>query len=161
MQKIHVDLVPKSCFFTNVRSQVSNEDWDWLRREAYKQACHQCEVCSARGRMEAHEIWHYDDKKLIQKLVGITCVCNLCHEIYHLGFAELNGHLPRAKKRLSKVNCWSKEETDLYVEAVFEIWHQRSQKKWNLDLSLLDKCNISYSLTTPFERKKIADKKIK
>lgn len=144
--KFIIELVPKTSFFTNVRSQVSKESWDWLRKETYKQANYKCECCQAKGRMEAHEIWHYDDSKHIQKLDSIMCLCNICHLSHHLGFAEINGKLPEVKKHLAKINKWTPQETELYVEAVFEVWFQRSRFQWTLDLSLLDRCNVPYSL---------------
>ena len=161
LPKIHVELVPKSCFFTNVRSQVSKDDWDILRRQTYKKANYRCEVCGAAGRQEAHEIWHYDDKKLIQKLFKLVSLCNACHRVYHLGFAEVSGKLPQAMKRLAKLNSWSSEETQMYVEAVFEIFYNRSQKQWKLDISLLDKLGIKYSLIRPHERVMVSNRKLK
>ena len=161
LQKIHVELVPQSCFFTNVRSQVSTADWDIIRKEAYRKADWKCEVCGGKGRMEAHEIWHYDDKKLIQKLFKIVSLCGPCHQVYHLGFASISGKLPQAIKRLAKLNSWSMPETQAYVEAVFEIFYQRSQKQWKLDLTLLDKMNIKYSLIKPKDRIRVSDKKLK
>lgn len=159
--KIHIELVPKTCFFTNVRSQVAPEDWDIIRKQAYKNSNYRCDVCGDKGKMEAHEIWHYDDHKLIQKLAGITCVCSHCHQLYHLGYASTQGKLPQAITRLSRINNWKKEETESYVEAVFEIWYKRSQKQWILDLTLLDKINIKYSLSKPGQRAKISDEKLK
>jgi hypothetical protein len=159
--KIHIDLVPKTCWFSNVRSQVSSSDWDWLRKQAYKAANHKCEVCDAKGRLEAHEIWHYDDKNLIQKLHAITAVCKSCHELYHLGFASINGKLPQALRRLAKVNSWSMETTKEYVDIVFEIWMARSKKNWTLDLKLLDDCNIQYKLIDKEQRLNFAIENLK
>lgn len=144
--KMHVELVPKTCFFTNVRSQVSTDDWDWLRKETYKAANYRCECCKQKGRLEAHEIWHYDDKKNIQKLNSIVALCNLCHLSMHLGYAAIKGKLNEVKKHLCKINKWTSVETEFYIEGVFETWSLRSQKKWDLDLTLLDSCNIEYSL---------------
>lgn len=147
-----VELVPKTCFFTNVRSQVSGEAWDWLRRETYKQANHRCEGCGTKGRMEAHEIWHYDDVNHIQKLHGLSAYCNLCHLSHHLGYASVKGKLPEVKKHLTKIHQWSALETDLYIEGVFEIWFRRSQHQWSLDLTFLDQCGITYTTISPNER---------
>lgn len=159
--KIHIELVPKTCWFSNVRSQVASSDWDWLRKEAYKAANHKCEVCGCKGRLEAHEIWHYDDTNLIQKLHGITAVCKSCHELYHLGFTSINGKLPQALKRLSRVNSWTMETTKEYVDIVFEIWMARSRKNWTLDLKLLDDCNIPYKLIDKDTRLNFAMDKLK
>lgn len=155
--KLHTELVPKTCFFTNVRSQVSKESWDWLRKETYKQAKYQCECCGIKGKMEAHEIWHYDDKNHVQKLHGLICLCNMCHLTMHLGFAELKGKLPQVKNHLAKINGWTIAETNMYVEAVFEVWFMRSKKYWKLDLTFLDECNIPYKKIKTKDRVKISD----
>lgn len=152
--KFMVELVPKTCFYSNVRSQVTQDAWDWLRRETYKQANYQCEGCGIKGKMEAHEIWHYDDVKHIQKLHGLVCLCNKCHLSHHLGFASIQGRMPEIMKHLSKINKWTREETQLYVDLVFEVWFQRSQHKWEADLTFLDQFNIPYKKIDKLNRGK-------
>lgn len=152
LPKIFVELVPKTCFFTNVRSQVEPKYWDWIRKETYQQAHHTCECCGVKGRMEAHEIWHYDDQKHIQKLYGFVCLCNMCHLAHHLGFASIKGKLPQVKKHLAKVNQWSLAETNEFINLVFEVWSRRSQHQWTLDLSFLDQCKIPYSTVSKEQR---------
>jgi hypothetical protein len=44
---LFVDLVPSSCWFTNVRSCVVPADWERLRRMILDRAGHRCEVCKA------------------------------------------------------------------------------------------------------------------
>lgn len=150
--KIHVELVPRTCWFTNVRSQVSKKDWDILRKQAYEKAQHRCSICNADRKLEAHEIWHYNDETNVQKLDSIVAVCKSCHELYHLGFASIQGNLPKAMKWLSKVNSWDEFATKEYVDIVFEIWYRRSQKQWKLDLSYLDNQNVKYSTISKKER---------
>lgn len=64
---LFVDLVPATCWFTNVRSCVSPRDWRRLRRAILARAEHRCEICGAtedrtvRRWLEAHERWAYDD----------------------------------------------------------------------------------------------------
>lgn len=142
--KFVVELVPRTSFYRNVRSQVSKDVWDWLRRETYKQAGYKCEGCGTSGKMEAHEIWHYDDKNHIQKLHGLICLCNLCHLSHHLGFASIKGRLIEVKKHLKKINNWSNSEVEWYVDMVFQVWTERSKYKWNIDLTFLDQFNIPY-----------------
>ena len=44
---LFVDMVPRSCWFTNVRSCVSQQDWERLRRMVTVRAGQRCEVCGA------------------------------------------------------------------------------------------------------------------
>jgi hypothetical protein len=83
---LFVDLIPQSCWFTNVRSCVGRRDWDRLRRMVYRRARDRCEICGA-GRdpdvkkwLEAHERWEYDEATLTQRLRRIVCLCSFCHE---------------------------------------------------------------------------------
>src|SRR5205823_6629265 len=77
-----VELVPSTCWFHNVRSEVSTEDWDRLKQMASQRAGRRCEVCGRRGPrwpVEAHEVWEYDDEKHVQRLLGIVALCPACH----------------------------------------------------------------------------------
>ena len=63
---LFVDMVPRTCWFTNVRSCVDQRDWERLRRMITRRAGHRCEICGAgqdraAGQwLEAHERWAYD-----------------------------------------------------------------------------------------------------
>jgi hypothetical protein len=54
---LFVDLVPSSCWFTNVRSCVDQRDWERLRRMITNRADQRCEVCQRGQDLEAHRWW--------------------------------------------------------------------------------------------------------
>ena len=59
--KLTIELVPKTAWYKNVRSEVSKDRWDELRKECYRNANYKCEVCGGTGPkwpVECHEIWH-------------------------------------------------------------------------------------------------------
>ena len=140
-----VELVPSTCWFSNVRDHVSKSTWDVLRQSTYKQANFRCEICGGRGNkwpVECHEIWHYDDRKYIQILEGLIALCPSCHEVQHIGLAGIQGHGERAETHLATVNGWSEEQTKTYLEKVWQIWRERSRHQWNLELSWLEQYGI-------------------
>jgi len=47
--KLTIELVPKTCFFSNVRSEISATLWDILRKETYRKANYRCEICNGKG----------------------------------------------------------------------------------------------------------------
>jgi hypothetical protein len=55
--------------------------------EVSRQAGHRCELCggvggSNRGHtIECHEVWDYDDRTWVQRLVRLTALCPACHEV--------------------------------------------------------------------------------
>lgn len=101
-----VELVPQTCWFSNVRDHVSQATWNVLRK--------------------------------VQKLTGLTALCPSCHQVKHIGLAEIRGQAEAAKKHLAKVNCWTTQQTETYLAEVWQIWGERSQHSWKLDLSWLE-----------------------
>ena len=135
-----VELVPKGQWGTNLRSELPRKDWDRLRKDCYAKAGYICEICGGKGRkhpVECHEIWHYDDETKVQRLDGLIALCPSCHQVKHIGRTMAIGKGEQAVKHLMKVNGWSRQDVELYLEEVFETWSRRSHKKWTLNLSWL------------------------
>ncbi|MFN2452731.1 MAG: HNH endonuclease [Pyrinomonadaceae bacterium] len=148
-----VELVPKTAWYKNVRSQVSREEWERLKRITFKRANYICEICGGRGDkwpVECHEIFAYDDANRVQRLTKLSALCPSCHEVKHLGLAGIRGRHTHALAHLARVNKWSNADAELYVEACFELWHQRSCHEWKLDLTYLEQFGIPAH--TPSER---------
>jgi 5-methylcytosine-specific restriction endonuclease McrA len=140
-----IELVPKTCWYTNVRSNVSKAEWERLKKMVSARAGHVCEICGGRGRkwpVECHEVFAYDDERHVQKLVRLIALCPACHEVKHIGLAGARGKRAAATAHLARVNHWSKEDAELYIEACFEIWYRRSCHEWELDLSYLDQLRV-------------------
>jgi hypothetical protein len=138
--RLTVELVPSTCWYTNVRSNVSKAVWDRLRRKVAAAAGHRCEICGGRGRrwpVECHEVWAYDDGQRIQRLERLAALCPACHEVKHAGLASKRGRLDAVVGHLASVNGWTADDAGLYLEAVFEQWAARSRHQWTLDLSVL------------------------
>lgn len=136
-----IELVPKTSWYKNVRSHVSQEEWDRLRSIIYERAGRVCEICGGKGRkwpVECHEVWLYDDERYVQKLERMIALCPECHEVKHIGLASVRGKQYQAMRHLSKVNGWSMEDARHYVEACFEQWSRRSSHEWTLDISYLE-----------------------
>jgi hypothetical protein len=140
-QKLTIELVPQTCWFSNVRSEVTSQMWDLLKKRTFQQANYRCEICGGRGNkhpVECHEVWDYNDDCYRQTLVRLIALCPACHECKHIGFANTQGRGEIAAKHLAKVNQWSNEQAMTYIEESFEIWQRRSQSNWTLDISYLE-----------------------
>lgn len=139
--KLTIELVPDSCHFSNLRSNLRKKDWDKLRKECYRRfSCH-CSVCGGQGRrhpVEAHETWNYDDENHIQKLVDIVALCPDCHKVKHMGLSILKGWDEYAREHLMRVNGWSREKAEKYEKVCFKEYRERSLFHWTLDLSWLE-----------------------
>jgi hypothetical protein len=168
--KLTVELIPKTCHYSNVRTTVKKKEWDKIRLIVYEKAGHKCEICHQTGleqgyrhKIECHEIWKYNDTKKIQKLVGLIALCPLCHQVKHIGRASFIGKEKMAFNRLSNINKWDLEQVTQYVAEAYEKNKERSNFDWTLDISLLKKSpyNIVIGLTETRKYEKVKYKKRK
>jgi hypothetical protein len=135
--RLTVELVPKTSWYNNVRALVDELGWDRIRRQVYRQAEYRCEICGGRGPehpVECHEVWRYDDRTRVQMLVRMIALCPACHQVKHLGFANVKGKGAQARAHLARVNGWTLAQADAYISEAFQVWAQRSQGPWTLDL---------------------------
>jgi 5-methylcytosine-specific restriction endonuclease McrA len=135
-----IELVPKSAWNDNLRKHLTDTRWDLLRKFIYAAFNNHCGICGGVGRkwpVECHEIWSYDEVKRIQKLEGLIALCPSCHEVKHIGRAQATGHYERALKHLMKVNKFTRDEAEKKIFEAREVWRQRSDEPWTLDLSFL------------------------
>lgn len=135
--KLNFQLVPDGCWYTNLRSALPKEVWDRLRKAAYARAGGQCSVCGKAGRLEAHEVWSYDDKTHVQKLEDIVALCPACHEVVHIGRTSLLGNEPRAQAHFMKVNGCSQNNYHAALGEANRIHAERSRHEWVTDISRL------------------------
>ena len=146
---LFADLIPASCWFTNVRSCIAPEDWDRVRRMVYDRAGQRCEACGgerdreAKVWLEAHERWEYDEPNRAQRLRRLVCLCTRCHEATHFGYAIVNGRDRRAAAQLMSVNRWTKKVADRHIDEAFAEWEQRNAHDWTLDLSMLTGAGVA------------------
>lgn len=146
---LFVDLVPSSCWFTNVRSCVDQRDWERLRRMITGRAAHRCEICGAsedremRRWLEAHERWAYDDVTRVQSLRRLVCLCTDCHTATHFGLALIKGNDAAALAHLCAVTGMSAREAQNHIDGAFAVWRGRSSVNWTLDLRILTDAGIT------------------
>ena len=128
--KLDFQLVPDGCWYTNLRSALPKEAWDRLRRAAYARAGGRC-------RLEAHEVWGYDDEKHIQKLENVIAVCPACHAVIHIGRTALLGKEPEAQAHFMKVNGCTQSEYHAALGEANRVHAERSRHEWVTDISKL------------------------
>lgn len=144
---LNIELVPSSCWFSNVRSSISKLRWFTISKRIRSQAYDICEICRSNSEesLDCHEVWEYDDKKQIQKLIKMAALCKNCHMVKHFGFAQFQGKGELAMQHLMKVNKLTKKQAIKYLNGVMEQWVERSKKNWKLDISHLSEYDINIS----------------
>ena len=147
--KLTIELVPWTCWFSDVRSQVEPADWEILRKATLAKAGHRCEVCGRQVTpLHCHEVWEYDDVKHIQKLVKLQALCSACHEVKHIELAQIKGRFRFALRHMAKVNDITEEKADGYENRAMDKYQERSKHEWTLDLSWLKERGITWKERT-------------
>ena len=164
--ELYVDLVPSSCWFTNVRYCVELSDWDIIRKKVYSRINYTCECClrnciKEKIPIEAHERWEYDYSTHTQKLVRIIGLCKPCHLTTHIGFAKISGREEEALEHLKQVRNFNLEELKEHVDIAYAVWIERNQFDWELDLNLI--MSNGFKIINPIDkenRKNISQNKL-
>lgn len=157
MLKLTIELVPSTSWCVNLRSIISDRDWDMLRKQAYRNNKHKCEICNGSGLkqgfshpVECHEIWDYDDLNHIQTLIGLISLCPLCHKAKHYGRTIVTNDrsLEVVNHHIRYINDMSIQELNEYIHDQFKIHRERSSHLWTINLEF-----INLLLGRPYEKK--------
>ena len=136
--KLKIELVPETSWYNNLRNSMDRKDWDRIRKQTYADYQHRCGICGDESKLNCHEIWEYDDKNHIQKLVGFIALCDYCHHVKHIGLADIlakRGELDYQKvvEHFMKVNSCSENTFIKHRREAFDQWRERSNYEWQVD----------------------------
>jgi hypothetical protein len=147
---LFVDLVPRSCWFTNAWSCTAPRNWERLRRIVMVRAGSQSEACQqgtdrpVRRWLEVHKRRSYLEETSIQRLRRLLCLCTDCHRVTHLGLAGVEKMAAEARAHLQAVAGMSERQVETpgipFVEAVW---------RWDLQRSCPDSPASSAPATPP------------
>jgi len=142
---LEIELVPSSCWWTNIRSNVKESEWNRIRFVTGGLADFKCEICGERGTrhpVECHEVWVYNERKKTQTLLKFQCICPLCHITKHLGLSLILDSYERSVERFTELNNLTSTKAKKLIDQTFKQHKVRSRTKWKLDISLLSNYNI-------------------
>lgn len=154
---LYTELVPKTCWLSNVRDHLTTKEWSEVKDWCYRRSKYRCEICGETGigqrsrkwNVEAHEVWHYDDLDKSQTLIGLISLCPSCHECKHYGRALAVGIDARVRYRLKTLNNWSWSEVRTHCEESVQQYVERSMHQWTLNLDYLKE---EFGLNVPIHR---------
>jgi hypothetical protein len=136
--KLCIELVPKTCWKKNLRTQMKRSRWDKLRKKVHADQGNACCVCGAGGKFFCHEIWDYDDEQHVQKLRGFLAICTLCNAVIHFGvaleIAGASGLSPDSViEHFMRVNGVERDVFVAHAAEAYAVWQRRSSHEWQID----------------------------
>jgi len=159
--ELYVDLIPSTSWYSSARKFTDERDWEKLSKYIKERVHHKCECCgivcktNKNGKyiyrkiinnnefwMECHERWEYNYETKTQILKRLIGICNFCHRATHMGKARIDSYREESKKHLQKVRNFSDTELENHINDAFRLFHERSQIKWKIDLSLITNFGI-------------------
>ncbi len=140
-RKLKFELVPDSCWYSNLRTLLPKSAWDFIKKDVKSKANGKCSICGKKTeKLDAHEVWSYDIKSKTQKLEKVIAVCKDCHSAIHIGRTSLKGDPIRAEDHYMKVNGCSYAEMRQDLKEANELHKKRNEvPEWKLDVSYLVK----------------------
>jgi len=88
--KLSISMVPAALWGENLRELVSRRKWERFRATQFERSpdCELCGSAATGSARHAHEMWVYDPKAGVARLVGLQTICRMCHFVMHPGFVE-------------------------------------------------------------------------
>ena len=140
--KLELELIPEKQWHKSLANLLPKPVWDSLRREVYQEFGYSCAICGAVNcRVNCHEVWEFDDRKKIQKLVAFKSLCDHCHNIKHWGRTVAlvhqgeysSNYLEKLTQHFCEVNQCSVEDFERHKVEAGDTWLRRSKYKYKLD----------------------------
>lgn len=153
---LSIELVPKTAWFSNLRSELTEDEWDRVKKATFKAAGYLCEICGGKGPkhpVECHEKWIYEEQSNTQILAGTIALCPACHEATHYGLARVKNRSEQAKSHLMKVNGWGYKQVIQHINDAMSDYDFRSKVNWVLDARWL----LGFVPLSAATKKKIQD----
>jgi len=148
---LKIELVPSPLWRKTLANLARNNSvwrtkWQTVRSKEMERTAGKC-GCGGQAQ-SLHEVWEYDDKGHVQRLVGFETVCGDCSLAQHIGRAFQIGKGEEAIKHIMKVNGITYSAADQLVEEAKIMWQIRSSHEWKQDLSWLrDRARV-YGITS-------------
>jgi len=135
-----LELVPESCWYKNLRSELSEGEWKFVKDAVLREKNYRCSVCSRKGKpgfwLHCHETWTYDEAVRTQTLTDIVLLCPDCHNAKHPGRLD-DSAFEEVLKYVGAINKWGADKTRNYVNKCFSLWETRSKLEWKQDMSFV------------------------
>ena len=132
--KLRIEPKPVSTWGVTLASRLPREEWNDLRQKVYRNADYTCEICGATNRtLHCHEVWAFDEKRLIQKLVRLECCCELCHDVHHFGRShetKSHSYIDRLIGHWCKVNKKTRADFMRYENEIRVLNKKRANKQY-------------------------------
>ncbi len=135
--------LPKDSWYRDLGRALPTTEWHQLRDYTLRRADTHCTTCGAKGALRVDGDWEFDDRRRIQRLVGLSALCQLCYLTRHPDQAEQMAEQGRlglelVVRHFRELNRCSLKAYEEHRAEALRTWERRSKKDWQVDLSIKD-----------------------
>lgn len=127
---LQIEPRPSSTWGITLATLLPKKEWDQIRHECYRIADYECVICgSTEGPLHAHEVWGFDDRRKIQKLVDVECLCKRCHDVKHFGRSTMvysRNYQAELIAHWCKVNSKTRQNFEAHLAEIKEMSRKRA-----------------------------------
>lgn len=121
--RLELELIPVTAYGQNARQGIWKKDWGKIREIICQTVKYFCQICRRKQKtyLQCNEVWEFDPITTIQKLIRLEAICWICHETKHWKHFYSRRESPeetlqKRKLHLCKVNGWTEQEADTYIQ---------------------------------------------
>lgn len=135
MLRLEIEPIPFSSWGMSLANKLPPEEWKELRDYTFKISNYKCQICQATMRpLHCHEVWEFNDREKIQKLKALECLCEMCHNVKHLGYSKSQypkKYIDQLIEHWCRVNKKTLKDFEVYEN---KIWKQNRRRQKNFYL---------------------------
>lgn len=90
----------------------------------------------------------------------IVALCADCHEVTHMGLAQVRGKRNFALKHFMNVRNCNSDVAERHIKEAFDVWEQLNQFDWELDLSIITNAGLTLLNKVETKNRKIIAEEI-
>ncbi len=144
--RLRADMLPPTVWGSNIRAMALTAGpklWDALRFPVCAAAKNLCESCGNPApnnrRPDCHERWEFTTTgpTPVQRLRRLVALCPTCHEVQHIGLANIKGRIGDVQATLMRINNWTAREAKQDLQRAEHRYQAIKEIEFDLDLSVL------------------------
>lgn len=133
-----IAMIPKSTWGQNLHHRLPSSEWARIKERTLGDSAYKCSICDSPNKLHCDELWEYDNRRKIQKLVGLRTLCSMCHFVKHIGHAGIlaeKGKLDFSQivQHFLSINGCDLLFFDEHLARAEKLWKERSRHKWTVD----------------------------
>lgn len=135
-----LDPISNQSWFTTTSLHCSKRYWEQigiLLKGFHQSQCAVCDVQKTEDEIDIQELWHFDDKLKIQKLVCYYPICISCQDHSYMPNESDKEELESFVEFFKKVNKWSTEQAIEHINQALALQKMRDQSDWIVDVEYL------------------------